>query len=122
MIIKKQLFAAGSATPTTDVVDIPETGCITFVGFGLEEGQSFELEVVVVEANRPDPQCCMPQVQLPSIKGNTPIMRNCTPLAVSYCDNVVEVCAPKGFGIRALRRGGNVTAELWYSTTSGVSK
>lgn len=117
MITKKQLFAAGSETPTTDVVEIPEAGCLTFVGFGLEEGDSFELEVVVVEAVKPDMSCCMPQVQMPAIKNSTPIMQGCTPLAITHCNNIVEVCSPKGFGIRAIRRGGNIGGELWYSVT-----
>lgn len=120
MITKKQLFAAGSDEPTTDVIEIPASGCLTFVGFGLEEDQSFELEVVVVQAQRPEMDCCMPQVVLPNVVNSTPILQNCTPLAVTHCNNIVEVKQPKGFGIRALRRGGSTSAELWYSLSTGV--
>lgn len=115
-MIKQVLFKGGSLKPTTPVVDIPEHGVITFVGFGLQDDQAFGLELVVVEAKAPKLKGgCVPAVQLPKIVNSTPLMRNCERVAVTACNNVVEISAPKGFGIRAVRIGSNYDAELWYS-------
>lgn len=111
------LFGGSDIGTTSRTFDLPPNQQLTVVATGLQDGDTVEFEIVVVNKLVPGDPCCPGPVSLPTVIENTPLMCCGERITLTNKRPYVIIDAPQGSVLRAILTSDEVPL-VWATRTS----